>query len=147
MTYQEIIEKVGQGARFSVDFKTRSLRINGKEVDIQDSEGVEKFTDLDEWLDKVEDLYDDYKYSRPTKSSMNKERKTKFKALGVSELVKECGHGALSNPQSRDEAQAALEVFILFSLINGSFNPEDLFAKDWFYQGTDKTLIIRKDWF
>ena len=146
MTYNEIIEEIEHGAQFRVDFKNRTLHLNGKQVEIQDLQ-IEKVEDLDKWLDKVEDLYDDYKYSRPTKVSMAKERKCKFKALGISELVAECGHSALDNPTSRDVAQAALEIFILGSLINGSFNPEELFAKDWFYQGSDKDLIIRKDWF
>lgn len=146
--YNEIIEKVKAGASFSIDFKKRSLRLDGKPIDLKDKPlGIEHFDGLDAWLDHVEDLYDAYKYSRPTKTSMNHERHSKFKALSVDELVKECGHGALNNPVARNEAQAALELFILFSLINGSFNPDELFAKDWFFQGTDKSLIIRKDWF
>ena len=146
--YENVIEKVSNGSRFRVDFKKRSLLINGKAVDLKETPfGIPVNTDLDVWLDEVENLYDTYKYSRPTKSSMAKERKAKFKALSVAELIKKCGHDALNNPKSRDVAQAELEVFILLSLLNGSFNPEELFAKDWFYQGTDKSFILRKDWF
>lgn len=146
--YQTAIDKVSNGARFSVDFKKRSLRINGKVVDLQKMPpGIPIHTNLDVWLDEVENLYDTYKYSRPSKSSMAKERKAKFRALSVAELIRECGHDALSNPKSRDVAQAELEIFILLSLVNGSFKPEELFAKDWFFQGTDKSFILRKDWF
>lgn len=146
--YNEIIQKVKDGASFSVDFKARSLKLNGKPIDLKGkSLCIEHYDNLDAWLDHVEDLYDAYKYSRPTKTSMNRERHSKFKALSVDELVKECGHNALNNPVSRPEAQAALELFILFSLIDGSFRPDELFSKDWFFQGTDKSLIIRKDWF
>lgn len=146
--YETAIEKVSNGARFNVDFKKRSLRINGKAVDLQKMPlGIPIHPDLDTWLDEVENLYDTYKYSRPTKSSMAKERTAKFKALSVSELIKECGHDALSNPKSRDVAQAELEIFILLSLVNESFKPEELFTKDWFFQGTDKSFILRKDWF
>lgn len=149
MTYQEIIEQVSQGAYYSVDFKKRSLRLNGKAVEISqgDELEIERYNSLDEWLDKVEELYDAYKYSKPTKLTIKKQRRDRFKALSVSELIAECGHDALNTPVIRDVAKAELEVFILLSLINGSFNPDELFAKDWFYQGSDKTFIMRKDWF
>ena len=143
MKYEEIIEKVESGVRCSVDFKNRVVKLDGKAVELE-PESVEIIENLDDWLTKVEDLYDDYKYSRPTKSSNNKAR---FKALSVSQLIEECGHDALSNPIGRDVALARLEVFIVLSLLNGSFNPDELFTKDWFFQGADKSLIIRKDWF
>lgn len=145
--YEETIERVSQGAHCAVDFKNRTLTVNGKSIDLNGEFGVQPFNDLDEWLDEVENLYDEFKYSKPTQKSMKRERKSKFRGLTVEELVKEVGHDALSNPVSRDVAQAKLEVFILLSLVQGTFQPDELFAKDWFYQGADKSLIIRKDWF
>lgn len=146
--YENVIEAVSQGARCQVDFKQRTLRLNGRFVATKDKAlGIGNFRDLDEWLDKVEDLYDEYKYSRPTERSISKERKSRFKALSVAQLIEQVGHSALNAPISRDLALAKLEVFILFSLVGGVFNPEELFHKDWFYQGADKSLIIRKDWF
>ncbi len=145
--YDEIIGRVSRGAHCAVDFKKRTLRVNGKSVETGGNLGIPEFKGLDEWLDRVEELYDDYKYSRPTQQSMKRERKARFKALSVSELVDAFGHDALSAPIPRNVAQARLEVFILFSLVQGVFNPDELFAKDWFYQGADKSLIIRKDWF
>lgn len=146
--YEDVVEKVYQGARCTVDFKKRTLKLNNKLYPLNAKElGIGGYKNLDDWLDKVEDLYDDYKYSTPTQQSIQKERKSKFKALSVSELIDTCGHDALSNPMQRNVAQAKLEVFILLSLIGGAFDPNELFAKDWFYQGADKSLIIRKDWF
>ncbi len=146
--YEEITELVSQGAHCSVDFKKRTIKVNNKLVKMEEREfGIDNYDDLDDWLDKVEDLYDDFKYSKPTQRSMKRERKAKFRGLSVSQLIEACGHDALNNPISRDVAQAKLEMFILLSLIQGSFNPDELFAKDWFYQGADKSLIIRKDWF
>ena len=146
--YENIIEQVSKGAPFVVDFKNRTIRINGKFINVKDGEpGITKYDDLDEWLDEVENLYDEYKYSKPTKQSMKRERKSKFRALSVSQLVNVMGHDALSNPTARNVAQVKLEAFILLSLVHGIFNPDELFAKDWFYQGSDKSLIIRKDWF
>lgn len=145
--YEQIIERVSKGARCSVDFKKRTIKLGKKPVETSGELGIKEYADLDEWLNKVEDLYDDYKYSKPSQRSMKRERKAKFRALSVPELIKECGHDALNNPVLRDVAQAKLEVFIVLSLIQGTFNPDELFAKDWFYQGADKSLIIRKDWF
>lgn len=145
--YNEIIKRIEQGARFNVDFKKKELKVNGKTISTEGSLGIKKYSNLDEWLDVVEDLYDEYKYSKPTQRSMERERKSKFKALSPDELLSEFGHNALSNPVSRDIAQAKLEIFILFSMINGSFNPDELFARDWYYQGTDKSFIMLKNWF
>lgn len=145
--YEETIERVSQGAYCSVDFKKRSLRLNGKAVKLEGEFGIQDFSNLDEWLDEAENLYDEYKYSKPSQQSMKRERKSKFRALSVSQLVDELGHEALSNPTPRTVAQAKLEVFVLLSLVSGIFNPDELFAKDWFYQGADKSFIIRKDWF
>lgn len=146
--YEKILQKASEGIPVTVNFKERTLSVNHKKVELDGAElGIEKFDSLDDWLDKAEDLYDAYKYSRPSEVADKKQRHGKFKALSVNELIRECGHNALSNPQGRNEALAALEVFILFSLINGSFKPEELFAKDWFYQGADDWFILRKDWF
>lgn len=145
--YEQIIGQVNQGACCCVDFKKRTLRLNNKDIKIDGNLGVGNYADLDEWLDEVENLYDEYKYSKPTQRSMKRERKSKFRGLTVEQLVAQCGHDALNNPTSRDVAQAKLEVFILLSLVQGTFNPDELFAKDWFYQGADKSFIIRKDWF
>lgn len=145
--YEKVIEQVSQGARCVVDFKTKTLKLSGKCVDLTGEFGIKQCKNLDEWLDEVEDLYDDYKYSKPSQQTIKRERKSKFRALTMMELVDELGHDALSIPTPRNVAQAKLEVFILLSLVNGNFKPEELFAKDWFYQGADKSFILRKDWF
>lgn len=146
--YEKVIKQVSQGVQCVVDFKNRTLALGGKNVDIAKCElGVKQYNNIDEWLDEVENLYDDYKYSRPSQQTIKRDRKTKFRALTMAQLIDELGHDALNNPTPRNVAQAKLEAFILLSLINGSFKPEELFAKDWFYQGADKSFIIRKDWF
>lgn len=146
--YGWAIRQAADGNSVRADFRKRTLRVNGKFVSLKGRPlGIGHYDSLDAWLDHVEDLYDAYKYSRPTKNASARERKAKFKALSAGGLVRECGHNALNNPTSRDEAQAALEVFILLSLIDGSFRPDELFSKDWFYQGADKSFILRRDWF
>lgn len=147
--YNKIINQVRGGAKFRVDFKKRKLYVNGKSVQLNEEDlGICKYDNLDDWLDRLEELYDDYKYSRPTAKSIDKQSKSKFKALTAEELVAMFGHNALTMIEiSRDEAQAALEIFILFSLTNGSFKPSELFNKDWFFQGSEKSLVLVNDWF
>jgi hypothetical protein len=148
MLYDEIINRVEHGAKCRVDFKERLVFLNGKKVETDGKDfGMKQFQDLDEWLDEVENLYDDYKYSKPTRRSMAAEDRSLFKALTASQLVEELGHDALGNPMLRSVAQARLEVFILLSLLNGTLNLDELFAKDWFFQGSDKSFVILKDWF
>ena len=147
-TIEKIINSVKDGAHCSVDFKNKSISIDGKAIDLTSfPSGIEHFDDLDDWLDKVEELYDAYKYSTPTKDTINKNRRIRFKALSVKELFAETGRNALHNPTIRNVALAELESFIVLSLVDGSFSPEELFNKDWFYQGQDKSFIMRKDWF
>ena len=60
--YDKVIEQVSQGARCSVNFKKHTLSINGKFIKIKEGDpGIKKFDNLDDWLDEVENLYDDYK--------------------------------------------------------------------------------------
>ena len=64
--YEKVIKQAAQGVQCVVDFKNRTLTLNGKNVDIAKCEsGIKQYNNLDEWLDEVENLYDDYKYSRP----------------------------------------------------------------------------------
>lgn len=145
--YEKLKELAGNGAKVRADFKNRTLTINGKFQKLEPPFDIPHPDNLEEWLDKVEDLYDDFKYSRPTKSSMNYERRCKFKGLSAAQLVANLGKDALNAPITRDEALVALEAFIVLSLVDGSFKPEELFAKDWYFQGTDKSLILYKNWF
>ena len=146
--YDSIVSKVRDGAAFKADFKNAKIFLNNKEINLQgESLGIDTYASIEEWLSKVELLYDNYKHSRPSKTSMAHERKAKFKALDVSALIKSKGHMALLTQEDRNESQAKLESFIVLSIINGSLKPQELFATKWFYQGSDKSFIMRKEWF
>lgn len=142
--YDSVIEQAHEGAKIRVNFKKHTLSINGKFIKLKNTDiGIPKYNNLNEWLEVVESLYDNYKYSRPT----SRNRKSKFKALSTTELIDMFGHRGLWNPELRNVAQAKLEVFILLSLINNSFNPNVFFKDKWFYQGKDKSFILKKDYF
>ena len=82
--YQETIRDVEDGAKFKIDFQSRSLKLNGKYI-IQDGVfegdlGVEPSIDTDEFLSQVEKLYYRYKNSIPSERSESKSR-LYFRAL------------------------------------------------------------------
>lgn len=143
----QVIAHVKDGGHCSVNFKTRTLTLDGCLVELSENLGIEKYADLDAWLDKAEDLYDAFKYSRPTMESEKQTRNSYFKALSFDEIARETGNDPSTNPIKREVAKAELETFILLSLVNGSLNPDELFARDWFYQGTDKSFVLLSTWF
>lgn len=144
MKASEIIEKVDAGKHLRVDFKARKAWLGKKEIEVEPNMcyGVPlEYDNLDDWLDMVEDLYDNYKYSRPTERSERLARTSYFGgALPM-------GDETSAAPDKREVAQAKLELYILCSLLSGAFNPDELFAKDVFYQGADPDLVMEKIWF
>lgn len=145
--YDEIIKSITSGANFNVDFKLKQLKIRGKVIEDLDYDSVEKFENIKDWLCKLEDLYYDYYNSIPTSNS--KRRKQYFKAKRIDEIDMD----GMKSPLYREEARARLEIFILFSLLNGTFSYDKILEikenkDDWYYQSPiQKDLIINKYWF
>lgn len=142
--YRESVQAVRDGAKFKIDFPSRSLKLNGKYV-IQDGKyegelGVPGCSE-DEFIANVEELYRVYKHSVPSERSESKARRY-FRALPEKDLSDE----AMLYGERRDKAQIELELFILCQLLYGfKWDPEK-FGK-WFWQSKkDKDLVILKDW-
>ena len=81
--YQETVRAVDNGAKFKIDFRRRSLKINGTYI-IRDGKcdrelGVPPSTE-DEFFAKMEELYRRYKHSVPSERSESKPCRY-FKAL------------------------------------------------------------------
>ena len=148
--YQELIERVDNGETFCVDFEKRTIKV-GKEYLINNEDNYTsedlfgKLYDepysLHVVLHVIRDLYKNYKYSLPSERSDSK-RKKYFKALSVDELTDE----QLMCAWKRETAQAALEGFILCSIIAGHLTwDEDVMEGKWFYQSkNDSDLVILK---
>lgn len=146
--YEELIKRVTEGESFYINFKNRALKI-GKEFVIAD--GVydterELITyphdDMDTILKIIELLYRSYKYSLPSERSVNK-RRTYFKALEANEMT----DAQLALGERRERAQAALEGFILCSIVNGKFQWDEEKMGKWFYQSQkDADLVILRSW-
>nr|DAE30330.1 MAG TPA: hypothetical protein [virus sp. ct5rm7] len=142
--YQETIRAVDGGARFKIDLRHRSLKINGKYV-IRDGRydgelGVSPCAE-DEFFSKMEELYRRYKHSVPSERSEGKSRQY-FRALSEKDLDDE----DMLYGERRDKAQVELELYLLCQLLGGfKWCPETMGR--WFWQSkADKDLVILREW-
>lgn len=146
--FDEIMQDVKKGDKeIVVDLKKKNLKVDKKYL-------VKEGTNYSEWLffskkdkeelknkawQKVEELYELYKYSVP--QGRKGENSKYFEALEYNELsVKDL----LAN-KSRYEAKMELELFILLASIARVLKWDN--DRHWFYQGKmDKELVVLKDW-
>lgn len=146
--YLKGLEEVENGERFYIDFEQRTMKIgqikliDKGEYDTSQILYDERFYDLQTLLDKIRELYVEYKFSLPSERS-DKKRKKYFKALSIDELTDEqliCG-------TRREIAQYMIEAFILCAILNGDFVWNDEIHGKWFYQDKiEKDLVILKKW-
>ncbi len=142
--YQEAIRAVEDGANFQVDFKSRSLKIDGKYIIkngvYEGALGVES-TSESEILAHIEDLYQRYKHSLPSERSESKSRRY-FMALPEHKL----SNDALLYGERRDKAQIELELYLLCQILQG-FKWDEVTMGRWFWQSSsDKDLVILREW-
>lgn len=142
--YQESIQAVEAGAKFKIDFPSRSLKLNGKYIIrngcYEGELGVSECNE-DEFLTNVEELYHRYKHSVPSERSESKSHRY-FMALPERNLSDD----DMLFGEGRDKAQIELELYILCQIINDlKWNPERMGR--WFWQSkVDKDLVILKSW-
>lgn len=142
--YENAVRAVEDGAKFTVDFRSRSLKLNGKYL-IEDGRyegelGV-PLCSGEEFLANVEELYYRYKHSVPSERSEGKSRRY-FTALPERELDDQ----AMLYGERRDKAQIELELYVLGQILGGfAWVPETM--GKWFWQSkTDKDLVILRSW-
>ena len=142
--YENAVRAVEDGAKFTVDFRSRSLKLNGKYL-IEDGRyegelGV-PLCSGEEFLANVEELYYRYKHSVPSERSEGKSRRY-FTALSERELDDQ----AMLYGERRDKAQIELELYVLGQILGGfAWVPETM--GKWFWQSkTDKDLVILRSW-
>lgn len=142
--YEAAVRAVETGAKFIVDFQSRSLKLNGKFI-IQNGEyegelGVSPCS-VDEFFEKVDELYWHYKYSVPSERSESKSR-LYFKALPEKCISDE----AMLYGERRDKTQIELELYILCQILNGLAWNADTMGR-WFWQSKkDKDLVLLREW-
>lgn len=143
--FQETIQAVRNGAKFKVDFRSRTLKLNGKYI-IKDGKfegelGIELSSNTNEFLSQVEELYYRYKHSIPSERSESKSHRY-FVAL----LERSLSDEDMLYGERRDKTQIELELYILCQILNGfNWNPEEM--GKWFWQSKeDKDLVILRNW-
>lgn len=136
MTHKEIVSRVQGGARFRIDFKRRTVTLDGRKVKYEAELPV--FTNHSA-MELCEMYYRDYKHSRPTERSMQR-RRPYFRALPLGEL----SDNDMNFGMSRDVAQCSLELVVLALILNGSFLNEAHMG--WFWTGEDKDFVMRRSW-
>ena len=146
--YLELLERVCGGESFHIDFEKRNMKV-GKDYFIKEGEFDESKElivgsyDVQTILNKIEELYEEYKHSLPSERSDNKCRKY-FKALPMEEITDE----RLMTAERREFSQAALEGFVLCMIVSGQLTwDEKIMNGKWFWQSkSDPDLIVLRSW-
>ena len=93
-------------------------------------------------LEKIEELYKNYKYSYP--SERGEHYISYFMALPMEDMT----DAEMVFGEEREIARAKLESYILGLMLSGfQWNSQEELKGKWFWQGNDKDLIIFKSWF
>lgn len=140
--FDKVCREVCNGAKFMVDFKTRSLKLNGEYIvkDGVTEEPIGYRYIPDNFFYHVEDFYAQYKYSIPSERSEGKSKRY-FYALPEDKLTDEDMMFGIG----RDLAQAQLEVYILCCLLEGLVWDDSWGS--WFWQSpNDRDLILLRSW-
>lgn len=142
MTYDEIINAVENGAKFTINFQKRTCRMNGKIVMSEEDKPKDTpYLTHAVVLFAIEQRYKAYKHSVPSERSES-HRRYYFKALPEKELSDE----DMMYGERREVARCKLELYILIQLLRGNLAWENRWGR-WFWKSeNDKDLIILRDW-
>lgn len=143
MTHLEFIKsiasKVESGSRFTVNFEKRTLRVDGKLVDISEVNVLPICDDV--LFHNIEGLYAAYKHSVPSERSESR-GKNYFKALPEKFLSdRDMLYG-----KRRETARCNLELYILLMIASHQLTWRSSWGS-WFWQSpVDKDFIILRQW-
>lgn len=141
--YEELIDAVQHNGSYSINFYTKTLKINGKvKVDKGKYKG-EYGVLLEKVKEHTEELFNDYYYSLPSERSQQK--RCYFVAESFDNLTDE----QLFVGKDRVMCQAMLEGYVLgLILLNCPFSEFDDDETHYFWQSSvNKKLIVFKSWF
>lgn len=141
--YMDLLHAVDCGRKFKINLVEKTLKIDRNEILLTDDLierddiiglGIDARTP---W-DVLEELYAKYKRSAP--SAHYNGNKPYFKADKVEDLTDD----EIAFNEPRDWCQAALEGYVLFAGLSGWLEFEN--KKHWFWQGTDRELVVLREW-
>lgn len=147
MNTEDVRKLVYNGAKFYIDFKKRSLCVNGKYI-IRNGESSIPFANicpkdysLPIVLDEIEHRYEVFLHSVPSERSEN-HRRSYFKALPEEELSDE----DMMYGEQREYARFELEFCVLWVIIHGVLTWQQEWGS-WFWQSPNfPSLVILRDW-
>ena len=133
--YDKLIDQVEHGGKLRINFQKRTINRKKCEFSLPPEP-------LDSVLANIENLYEQFRYSVPTKES-DSYRKSYFKALPLDEL----SDWDMVNNEKREVTKAKLELYILMSIVGGSLYWDETIMGKWFWQSKKwPDLILLKDW-
>lgn len=139
--YENALAKVEIGARFRIDLQKRDFKINNKYViknGVYEGELGVSLDSQETFLNKMNKLYRNYRYSIPSERDSNNPSKY-FVALPEDELEDD----DMLYGEHRSKAQCALELYLLCQIIMGF----KLDIPGFFWQSkNEKGLIILNEW-
>ena len=142
MEYTIALNRVRKHTPFYIDFKSKKCVIGNKEY-VKDGVCQIDYTLTTNLKSDLERLYERYKNSTSGICSEKSKHKIYFKARDDDFTDEE-----LIRSEDRQVARFELEFFVLVNIVlNKEFKWSDLTEKTYFYQGTDKGLVILKEWF
>lgn len=144
--YPEVIERIADGARFTVNFKHRSLKLNGKYIIKNGKYDGDLGVELADPIQQIERLYDRYRHSIPSERHDSR-RRHYFQALPESKLEED----DLLYGIPREVAAAELEIFFLLAIMTSTLTWETFTQNDpkatWFWKSPiNRSLIVFRQW-
>lgn len=145
--YLDLLHAVNCGKKYRINLKEKTLKIDGKEIVLDDRTDLIDRTDLvnlhiyktnDPW-EVLEQLYAKYKRSAP--SAHYQGNKPYFKATDVEEL----DDNEIAFNEARNLMQSAIEGYVLLAGLSGLLKWQN--DDHWFWQSSNfRELIVLKEW-
>lgn len=138
--FKELMDKLSKMYNFRIDFVSKSMYLNGKEVDLTSTGDYLSESDLTGFTvkEKATVLYENYRFS--STSGIGKKKSTWFKPIDPDDL----SLVDLVDGEDRKIAQYRLEVFILCSGLQGLWEFE---PRQWYWQSDIyPDFVVKKNW-
>lgn len=137
--YSELLERVSKGAKYKIDLVQKTLEIDGKEIALEGNLMERSDFHNDEPWFILEKLYGYYKRSVP--SEKHNGNKPYFKSDSVEDLTDD----EIAFNMSRNEAQFALECYVLFASVLSWLKMEN--EKHFFWQSKIfPECVVLREW-
>lgn len=143
--YDYALEKIQQGAKFYVNFENRTLKV-GNELILSKGVYDERFDtffpkdDMQFSEERLEELYDRYYNSVPSQRN-----DSRYKRYFLAKKESDMEDDDMMFGEPRELCQAALEMYLLFHFMQGTYRWND--ENKWYWQSEIRpTFIILRQW-